>query len=73
MAQAGRFTLLFEQAALALIREMPALAATCLMDISEKRLWRIVQHYVEKAVAGFDLSSVRCTGLDGTDSERGHS
>ena len=66
------FTLLFEQAALALVREMPVLAAARLMEITDKRLWRIVQHYVKKAVAQFDLSTVRGIGLDETASKRGH-
>lgn len=66
------FTLLFEQAALALVREMPVLAAARLMAITDKRLWRIVRYYVENAVAGFDLSGVRGLGLDETASKRGH-
>jgi len=37
------FTLLFEQAALALVREMPVLAAARLMGITDTRLWRITQ------------------------------
>ena len=39
------FTLLFEQAALALVREMPVLAAARLMKVTDTRLRRIVQHY----------------------------
>ncbi len=35
------------------------------------RLWRIIQHYVEQAVAGFDLSGVQAIGLDETASKRG--
>ena len=66
------FTLLFEQAALALVREMPVLAAARLMDITDTRLWRIVQHYVRQAIAGFDLSAVRGIGLDETACKRGH-
>ena len=58
------FTLLFEQAAMALVREMPVLAAARLMDITDTRLWRIVEHYVKTAVADFDLSSVQGIGLD---------
>ena len=49
------FTLLFEQAALTLVREMPVNAAARIMEITDKRLWRVVQHYVAKAVASFDL------------------
>ena len=66
------FTLLFEQAALTLVREMPVNAAARIMEITDKRLWRVVQHYVAKAVASFDLSAVQAIGLDETASKRGH-
>ena len=66
------FTLLFEQAALALVREMPVLAAARFMDITDTRLWRIVKHYVKRAITQFDLSTVRGIGLDETASKRGH-
>ena len=65
------FTLLFEQAALTLVREMPVSAAARIIEITDKRLWRIVEHYVAKAVAQFDLSSVKAVGLDETASKRG--
>ena len=66
------FSLLFEQAALTLVREMPVNAAARIMEITDKRLWRVVQHYVAKAVASFDLSAVQAIGLDETASKRGH-
>lgn len=66
------FTLLFEQAALTLVREMPVNAAARIIGITDKRLWRIVQHYVAQALAQFDLSSVKAIGLDETASKRGH-
>ncbi|MGB5761144.1 MAG: ISL3 family transposase [Sedimenticolaceae bacterium] len=65
------FTLLFEQAALTLAREMPVSAAARIIEITDQRLWRIVGHYVAKAVAAFDLSSVQAVGLDETASKRG--
>jgi transposase len=65
------FTLLFEQAALALVREMPVSAAARIVEITDKRLWRIVEHYVAKAVAAFDLSAVSAVGMDETASKRG--
>src|SRR3990170_6384073 len=68
----SRFTLLFEQAALILVREMPVLAAARFIGITDKRLWRIVEHYVRRAVAALDLGSVRAVGLDETASKRGH-
>src|SRR3990172_7687113 len=68
----SRFTLLFEQAALILVREMPVLAAARFMGITDKRLWRIVEHYVGRAVAKLDLAGVHAVGLDETASKRGH-
>ena len=41
------FTLLFEQAAMLLVREMPVLTTARLLEMNDKRLWRIVLHYVE--------------------------
>lgn len=38
------FTLLFEQAALTLLREMPVNAATRMIEITDNRLWRIVEY-----------------------------
>ncbi|WP_419628573.1 transposase family protein, partial [Thiolapillus sp.] len=53
------FTLLFEQAALTLVREMPVNAAARIIEITDKRLWRIVEHYVGQAIEQFDLSDVK--------------
>ena len=66
------FTLLFEQAAMTLVREMPVNAAARIIQITDTRLWRIVQHYVAEAVGQFDFSSVEAVGLDETASKRGH-
>src|SRR5882724_2597746 len=72
-ARAGsRFTLLFEQAAVILAREMPVAAAARFVGITDKRLWRVLQHYVARAVGALDLGSVRAVGLDETASKRGH-
>jgi len=68
----SRFTLLFEQAAIVLVREMPVLAAARFIGITDKRLWRIVGHYVHRAVAALDLRAVRAVGLDETAAKRGH-
>ena len=68
----SKFTLLFEQAALILVREMPVLAAARFMGITDKRLWRLVAHYVRRAVGELDLSAVRAVGLDETAAKRGH-
>ena len=53
------FTLLFEPAAMVLVRQMPVLAAARIIAITDKRFWRIVEHYVAKALEGFVLSASR--------------
>ncbi len=68
----SRFTLLFEQAAMVFVREMPVLAAARIMGISDTRLWRIVLHYVNKAIAGLDLGGLKAFGMDETSARRGH-
>ena len=70
--EGSRFTLLFEQAALMLAREMPVLAAARIIGITDQRLWRIVEHYVGQAVARLDLARVSALGLDEMASKRGH-
>lgn len=49
------FTLLFEQVALMLAREMSVQAAARQMGITDQRLWRIVGHYVARALERLDL------------------
>jgi len=66
------FTLLFEQAALMLVREMPVLAAARIMGVTDKRLWRIVEHYVSKALSELKLSGLQAFAFDETASKRGH-
>jgi transposase len=68
----SKFTLLFEQAALILVREMPVLAAARIMEIQDKKLWRIVSHYVSINLAKLDLSGLKAIGLDETASKRRH-
>ncbi len=70
--EGSAFTLLFEQVALTLVREMPVLAAARIIETTDKRLWRIVEHYVGKAVAHLDLSRLTAVGLDETAAKRGH-
>jgi transposase len=69
--EGSRFTLLFEHAALMLVREMPVLAAARIIEITDQRLWRIVTHYVGKAVERLDLGKLAAVGLDETAAKRG--
>ncbi|MBB3233116.1 transposase [Halomonas stenophila] len=64
------FTLLFEHAAMSLVKEMPVLAVSRQLEISDKRLWRIVHHYGGRMLGELDLSSVATVGVDETASQR---
>ena len=66
------FTLLFEQAAMLLVREMPVLTTAKLLEMNDKRLWRIVLHYVKAAMNRLDLSNLKAFSLDETKSRKGH-
>ncbi|WP_240036574.1 transposase [Halomonas urmiana] len=50
---------------------MPVLAVSRQLEISDKRLWRIVHHYVGRMLGQLDLSEVEAVGLDETASRRG--
>ena len=69
--EGSRFTLLFEQVAMMLVREMPVLAAARIIGITDQRLWRIVEHYVGKAVERLDLTRLKAISLDETAAKRG--
>lgn len=62
--EGSRFTLLFEQAALVLVREMPVAAAARIIGVTDQRLWRIIEHYVTQALGRLDLSRLNAIGLD---------
>ena len=66
------FTLLFEQVAMSLVREMPVLAVARQLDMTDTRLWRIVHHYVGQMLGALDLSKVEAVAVDETASRRGH-
>jgi transposase len=72
-ARAGSgFTLLFEAYVLALAKAMPIAQAARLIGEHDTRLWRIVEHYVWRAVEAMDLSQVRQIAADETSARRGH-
>ena len=72
-ARAGSgFTLLFEAYVLALAKAMPIANAAKLLGEHDTRLWRIVEHYVWRAVESLDLCEVRRIAADETSARRGH-
>lgn len=70
--EGSKFTLLFEQVVMSLVREMPVNAVSRYVEVTDKRLWRIVSHYVSKAIEGLDLKALKAVGLDETSSKRRH-
>ena len=55
-----------------IVTSMPGAAGARLVRVHDTRLWRIVQHYVEKAVARMDLADLRRVAIDETAARRGH-
>ena len=68
----SKFTLLFEQTAMLLVREMPVATTARILEMTDKKLWRIVLHYVSTAMANLDLSALKAFALDETKSRKGH-
>jgi transposase len=67
------FTLLFEALVMALAKEMPVAAIGRLVGEYDKRIWRIVHHYVDEAVEAQDLAGMEQLGIDDTSFRRGQS
>lgn len=57
---------------MSLVREMPVNAVARHVEVTDKRLWRIVHHYVSKPIAALDLTGLKAIGLHETASKRGH-
>ena len=65
------FTLLFEAMVLEYVKHMTVSVLARLVEENDKRLWRIIKHYVEAALALVDMSEVEMLGMDET-SKKGH-
>jgi transposase len=66
------FTLLFEALVMTMAVHMPVRAIARLLGVTDTRLWRVIDHYVEQARARRDDSKVRRVGVDETSRRRGH-
>jgi transposase len=69
--EGSRFTLLFEALTLMLAPTMSVLAAGRLLRVRSRRLWRVIEHHVNKARAKESHAEVRAIGVDETASKRG--
>ncbi|WP_353949132.1 ISL3 family transposase [Sporolactobacillus sp. Y61] len=66
------FTKLFDAWIMKLVKDMPMNAVSRLVGEHDTRLWRILHHYVDHALAVQDLSQVTKINTDETSSKRGH-
>lgn len=67
------FTLLFEALALALIeREMPVNRVGEILKVNPQRIWTIFNHWISKAKAADDPSTITKLGVDETSTKKGH-
>lgn len=65
------FTLLFEAWVIELAKHMSVSEVAELLNVRDKRLWRFIKYYVDKAREQKDLSQVTSIGIDET-SKKGH-
>ncbi|RAU90750.1 ISL3 family transposase [Paenibacillus sp. YN15] len=66
------FTLYFDALIIKLAKDMPMNAVSRLLGEHDTRLWRILHHYVDNAIAAQDLSHVTKISTDETSAKRGH-
>jgi transposase len=65
------FTLLFEVAMLTYAKQMPIAPLARMAREHDTRIWRVIEHHVNKARAGMDFSEVTEVGMDETSARRG--
>lgn len=65
------FTLLFEVAMLTYAKQMPIAPLARMAREHDTRIWRVIEHHVNKARAGMDFSKVSEVGMDETSARRG--
>lgn len=66
------FTLLFEALLLQLCRHMPVCQVQAITGVSDDKLWRLLDVYVDAARYGEDHSNVTAVGVDETSVAKGH-
>lgn len=72
-ARAGSgFTLLFEALVMTMARDLPVNVMARLFSVTDTRLWRVINAYVEMARVKEDYSGVKRIGIDETSVKKGH-
>jgi len=68
----SHFTLQMEATILELAKKMPVLQAGNFLGEEDKKLWRVIHHYVDEARSKEDFSDVSVIGTDETSRKKGH-
>lgn len=66
------FTMMFDAWIISMAKDMPMNAIARIAGEHDTRLWRILHHYVDHAIAVQDLSHVTKISTDETSAKRGH-
>jgi transposase len=66
------FTLLFEALILQMCRNMPINQAAKILKVGDKKLWQMLDKYVEEGLSMANHSQVNVLGIDETSLKRGH-
>jgi transposase len=66
------FTMFFESLVMEFAQVMPIKAITDMLGEHDTRIWRIVNHHVDRAVDAQDLSGLEAVGVDETARRKGH-
>lgn len=66
------FTLLFEALLIQLCKAMPVHNVSQLTGVSDHKVWRVLDTYIELAKKGEDFSEISIIGMDETSIARGH-
>lgn len=66
------FTLLFEALLLQLLTAMPVAEVSRIVSVSDDKLWRLLERYVDLARMQQDFSAVQSVGMDETSRCKGH-
>jgi len=66
------FTLLTEALIIEMARAMPIRNVAQLLRVSDNRIWRVLEHYIDEAVERTDCSKVKAIGVDETSARKNH-
>ena len=66
------FTLLFEALVLQLVSNMTVLKVSKLINVSDDKLWRMLEKYIDISLQKRDLGNVVAIGIDETSRKKGH-